>query len=771
MTRSAPPPDPEAAGLRRWRIAIRGIVQGVGFRPFVHRQAMAHHLTGQVVNTGQGVIVEAQGTEAVLTGFVVALREQAPAAAVVDELTVTPLPLGAETDFIIAPSRPEGAISAGIPADLALCPDCRRELFDPADRRYRYPFINCTNCGPRYTITNGIPYDRPQTSMAGFVMCDQCRAEYDDPANRRFHAQPNACPLCGPQLWLVDGDGQRLAERDAAVAETVRLLRAGAIVAMKGIGGFHLAVDAGNDEAVQRLRQRKGREEKPLAVMARDLARARQLCLLTPAEETLLQSAAAPIVLAPKQPDHGLSPAVAPGSDRFGVMLPYAPLHHLLLAAGPAVLVMTSGNRSEEPICIDNAEALQRLAGIADAFLFHDRDILIRADDSVAWHLAGAPRLIRRARGYAPRPLRLAGNGPAVLGVGGELKNTVCYLKGDQAWVSQHLGDLKHLEGFVFFREMAAHLGRIYEITPELVAHDLHPAYRTTQWAREQAGMPLLAVQHHHAHLAACLAENHHPGPAIGVILDGTGYGTDGTIWGGEVLIGDCRGFRRFAHLAPMPLPGGDAAVAEPWRTGLGYLYAAYEGKVPELPFLQGHDSGAILAMLERRVNCPETTSCGRLFDAVAAIAGGRPMIRYEAQAAIEFMQAAGSLGGPAFPYELRTEHDTLIVAVGPLVRAVAEAVRQGATMAAISARFHLTLVELFPELVRRASAATGHRTVALSGGVFQNHLLFAGLCERLQAAGFTVLAHRELPTNDGCISFGQVVVGRARLMSRRKQW
>ncbi|MEW6594101.1 MAG: carbamoyltransferase HypF [Thermodesulfobacteriota bacterium] len=761
MTRSATNAT-DAAGLSRWRIAIRGIVQGVGFRPFVHRQAIAHGMIGQVVNTGQGVVIEAQGRESALADFVAALRHEAPDAAMIHELIVTPVPLIAESGFVIAHSRVEGTPSAGIPADLALCADCQRELFDPADRRHRYPFINCTNCGPRYTITRAIPYDRPQTSMAGFAMCDRCRAEYDDSANRRFHAQPNACPACGPHLWLTDGQGRQVAECETAIAMTAGQLRAGAIVAIKGIGGFHLAVDAANDAAVTRLRQRKGREEKPLAIMARDLARARQLCLLTSAEETLLQSAAAPIVLAIRQPADGLSPSVAPGCDRLGVMLPYAPLHHLLLAEGPEVLVMTSANLSEEPIAIDNNEALQRLAGIADAFLFHDRDILIRADDSVAWHLAGAPRLIRRARGYVPRPLRLAAQGAAVLGVGGELKNTICYLKGDQAWVSQYLGDLKSLEAFSFFQESVAHLGLIYEVAPELVAHDLHPAYLTTQWAKEQAGVTHLAVQHHHAHLAACLAENHHAGPAIGVILDGTGYGTDGTIWGGEVLIGDCRGFTRFAHLAPMPLPGGDAAVAEPWRTGLGYLYAAYDGAVPELPFLQGHDAAAILAMLQRNINCPATTSCGRLFDAVAAMAGGRPVIRYEAQTAIEFMQAAGSLAGPAFSFELVTEHDTLVVAVGPLIRAVAEAVRNGATLAGISQRFHVTLVELFLELVRRAAAATGLGTVALSGGVFQNHLLFAGLIERLQGAGFTVLAHCGLPANDGCIAFGQAMVGRA---------
>jgi len=761
MTRSA---LPDLEMELRWRITIRGVVQGVGFRPFVYREAVAHGLTGQVVNTGQGVVIEAQGDERALTSFVTALREQAPAAALIQDLTIAPLLLVAETAFVIGHSVAAGITSAGIPADLALCADCRRELFDPTDRRFRYPFINCTNCGPRYTITRAIPYDRPQTSMAVFAMCDVCRAEYENPTDRRFHAQPNGCPVCGPHLWLSDGQGRQLAEREAAVAATAARLKAGAIVAIKGIGGFHLAVDAANHEAVVRLRQRKGREEKPLAVMVRDLAVARRLCALSVAEEELLQSVAAPIVLALKQADHGLSAVVAPGSDRFGIMLPYAPLHHLLLAEGPAVLVMTSGNVSEEPIAIDNAEALQRLGAIADCFLCHDRDILIRADDSVAWHLAGATRLLRRARGYVPQPIHLAADGPAVLGVGGELKNTICYAKGDQAWVSQHLGDLKSLEAFSFFRETVAHLGRIYEVTPELVAHDLHPAYLTTQWAGEQAGVPQLAVQHHHAHLAACLAENHYDGPAIGVILDGTGFGTDSTIWGGEVLIGDCGSFRRFAHLAPMPLPGGDAAVAAPWRTGLGYLYAAYDGAVPELPFLHGHDADAIVAMLQRQVNCPPTTSCGRLFDAVAAIAGGRPVIRYEAQAAIEFMQAADPLAGPAFPFELVAEHDTLMVAVGPLIRAVAEAVAQGATLAEISQRFHWTMVELWCEVVQRAAAATGLRAVALSGGVFQNQLLLAGLIERLQAAGFTVLAHCELPTNDGCIAFGQGMVGRAYL-------
>lgn len=755
----------QAADIARRRIDVNGIVQGVGFRPFVYRLAIEHQLAGFVMNTGQGVVIEVQGAVARLAEFDRALRQQAPPAASITELIVTALPLQQEAVFVITPSHDSGAVITGLPPDLAICDDCWRELLDPANRRFGYPFINCTRCGPRYTITGAIPYDRPNTSMCGFVMCSRCQAEYDDPLNRRFHAQPNACPECGPRLWLADSGGQWLAEREAAVSAARRLLQQGRVVAIKGIGGFHLAVDAANETAVRTLRQRKGREEKPLAVMVRDPGWARQICRMSAAEVELLRSPARPIVLARQQDGHGLAPSIAPGGERFGLMLPYAPLHHLLLDESLPVLVMTSGNRSEEPIAIGNQEARARLAGIADFFLCHDRDILIRADDSVAWHISGTTRMLRRSRGYAPRPLRLAHKGPSVLGVGGELKSTVCYIKGNQAYLSQHIGDLKNLEAYGFFRETVAHLGRVYQVDPELVAHDLHPAYLSSQWARESAGRPLLAVQHHHAHLAACLAENHHSGPAIGIILDGTGYGTDGTIWGGEVLIGDLHGFRRFARFEPMPLPGGDAAVAEPWRTGVAYLQRAFGGSLPALPFLADHDAATIVAMVGRKLNCPFTTSCGRLFDAVAAISGGRPVIRYEAQAAVEFMQAAGgTLAGPAFPFELIGEHDMVSVALSPIIRGVAEAVLHGATPATVSQRFHFTLVEIFAELVKRASRATGLKDVALSGGVFQNQLLFAGLHQRLADQGFMVLAHRELPANDGCIAFGQAVVGRAYL-------
>jgi len=602
--------------------------------------------------------------------------------------------------------------------------------------------------------------------MRHFAMCGDCNAEYHDPADRRFHAQPNACPVCGPQVTLFDAGQTVLAEKGEAIARTIGLLRQGRIVAIKGLGGFHLAVDAANPEAVKRLRERKGREEKPFAVMVRDKEAAQRYCEFDAASLTVLASPQSPIVLAPKKYPHPLADEIAPGADRFGIMLPYTPLHHLLFDSDLEPLVMTSGNYSEEPICIDNEEAFSRLEKIADYFLLHNRDIYLRSDDSVIWNMAGAMRTIRRSRGYVPRPIALAAEGPPVLGVGAELKNTICLLKGRQALVSQHVGDLKNLEAYEFFKKTITHLARIFEVEPELVARDLHPAYLSTGWAAEQNKLPVLAVQHHHAHLAACLAENGAVGPAIGLILDGTGYGSDGTIWGGEVLIGDLLRFERYGHFEPMPLPGGDAAVEAPWRTAVAYLHEAYDGELPDLPFLAKHDIGPIVEMAAKRFNSPLTSSCGRLFDAVAALSGGRQTIRYEAQAAIEFMQACQDLGNKPFPFEIENGKNGLILSVRAIIRAVAESVRKGESFATISARFHRTLIDLFLNVMLRVSKETGIKTVALSGGVFQNRLLFEGLLPVLKENGMEVLTHAELPTNDGCMSFGQAVIGRQHLLN-----
>ncbi|MBU3936236.1 MAG: carbamoyltransferase HypF, partial [Proteobacteria bacterium] len=568
----------------RWKISVGGIVQGVGFRPFVYRLAGDRALTGFVTNTPDGVVIEAEGQPAQLRNFLDALRKEAPPLSQVGEIVVVSIPLLHDNNFVLGHSTVSGPVSTLISPDVAVCQDCLSEFFSPNDRRFRYPFINCTNCGPRYTIIQRIPYDRPHTTMRDFVMCPACQREYDDPSNRRFHAQPNCCPDCGPQLGLVAANGQRLAEREEALSEAILRLAAGDIVAIKGIGGFHLAVDAANGQAVSRLRQRKNREAKPLAVMVADLAAARKLCRLETMEEQALESQERPIVLAAQKEGHGLAEEVAPGYDQFGLMLPYAPLHYLLFQGPVRALVMTSGNRSEEPICIENREAEQRLAEIADCFLVHDRGIHLPCDDSVVALQGGMIRQVRRSRGFAPKPLELGETGDMVLGVGAELKNTVCLLKENQAFLSQHIGDLKNLEAYRVFQKSIDQLASLFEISPSLIVHDLHPQYLSSRWAKEQKIVPTLGVQHHHAHLAACLAENHHEGPAIGIILDGTGYGPDQTIWGGEVLLGDSSGYRRFGGLESLPLPGGDAAVQGPWRTAVSYLFAAYGGNVPDLP-------------------------------------------------------------------------------------------------------------------------------------------------------------------------------------------
>ena len=757
--------DKDFMPTERWKISVSGIVQGVGFRPFVFRLALARGLTGFVANTPEGVAIEAQGQATQLEDFLAALRKEAPPLAQVGEIVFASISLNHDGEFTLRHSAGSGPVSTLISPDVAVCEACLAEFFSRADRRLRYPFINCTNCGPRYTIVERIPYDRPHTTMRGFIMCAPCQREYDDPGNRRFHAQPNCCPDCGPQLSLVLADGHQVAERDGALNEAVRRLAAGEIVAVKGVGGFHLAVDAANGQAVRRLRQRKGREAKPLAVMVSDLSAAREICRLEVLEEQALTSQARPIVLAAKKEGHGLAEEVAPGCDQFGLMLPYAPLHYLLLQGSAQALVMTSGNRSEEPICIGNDEAVQRLAGIADSFLLHDRGIHLPCDDSVVALQAGMIRQLRRSRGFAPKPIGIEETGAMVLGVGAELKNTVCLLKDNQAFCSQHIGDLKNLEAYRVFQQSLGQLGALFEISPALVVHDLHPQYLSSRWAKEQKALPTLAVQHHHAHLAACLAENRQAGPAIGIILDGTGYGADQTIWGGEVLLGDASGYQRFSALEALPLPGGDAAVQAPWRTALSYLHAAHGAEVPDLPFMADHECGPILAMVQKGVNSPLTSSCGRLFDAVAAMSGGRQTIQYEAQAAIELMRAAGGLlGDEVFPCEVYAEDAMLKISVRSLIRAVAQAVQTGMAQREISRRFHAGLVAVFTRVAEEARRREKIKTVALSGGVFQNRLLLEGMVASLERAGFQVLVHKELPCNDGCISLGQAVIGRQAL-------
>ncbi len=685
-----------------------------------------------------------------------------------------------ETAFRIIASEVHGRVSTGIPADAATCVDCLRELLDPSDRRYRYPFINCTNCGPRFTITRQIPYDRPQTSMARFPMCAACQAEYEDPLHRRFHAQPNACWDCGPRVWLVGADGAAIESADAVTSAIDRLVD-GQTLAIKGVGGFHLSVDASDEAAVMRLRERKHRYGKPLAVMVRDLTAARALCLLSAEEEALMETPARPIVLARTREGNGIAAGVAPGIPWLGVFLPYAPLQHLLFADGRLkALVMTSANLSEEPIAIDNEEALARLGEIADAFVMHDREILQRCDDSVAAVVDGAPQLIRRARGFVPLALELPLEAPPLLAVGGHLKSVFALARGRFAYQSQHLGDLENLTGLEFFEESLDHLMRTFEITPEIVVHDLHPGYLSTAWAKEWAHkrkLRVFAVQHHHAHVAGCMAEHGLTGPVIGLSLDGTGYGTDGRVWGGEVLIASLDQFERFAHLDSVPMPGGEAAIHEPWRMALGHLWAArFDVTSSEMLRALGateKDVRVLVRMMERGVNAPQTSSVGRLFDAVAAVVLGRRVVDYEAQAAIELEgmavdEADGLEDAADYAIELVggdwVKHEAMRMKVGPLWRALMADLRANVSKARVSAKFHAGVAAGFVRAAVAARIETGVRQVALSGGAMHNRRLARLLRTGLEAEGFEVFQHRRVSPGDGGLSYGQAVVAAAML-------
>ena len=772
------------APLRRG-VAVRGVVQGVGFRPFVYRLALEEGLSGFIGNDTDGVTIEIEGPAARLDAFLARLRDEAPPLARIDSVAVRDAAATGEADFRIVASEVLGRVSTGIPADAATCPDCLRELLDPADRRYHYPFLNCTNCGPRFTITRRIPYDRPQTSMARFKMCAACQAEYDDPLNRRFHAQPNACWECGPRVWLTGADGAGIAAEDSLTATIGRLL-AGEIVAIKGIGGFHLSVDATNEPAVMRLRERKRRYGKPLAVMVRDLKAARAVCALTAEEEALLTTSARPIVLARKLDGCGIAAGVAPGIPWLGVFLPYAPLQHLLFADRRVrALVMTSANLSEEPIAIDNDEARARLGTIADAFLMHDREILQRCDDSVAAVVDGAPQLIRRARGFVPLgvelPAALQLDAPPLLAVGGHLKNVFALARGRFVYQSQHLGDLESLTGLEFFTESLDHLMRTFEIEPQAVVHDLHLGYFSTAWAKEWAvarGLPLIAVQHHHAHLAGCMAEHGIRGEAIGLALDGTGYGADGRIWGGEVLVNRLDGFERFAHLEYVPMPGGEATIREPWRMAFAALRTAGFDLEPAAALVGAneHEARVLDRMMERGVNAPLTSSLGRLFDAVAAVVLERRVVDYEAQAAIELeglaVDESDEAAQPGYEMEIGSGdwavREPVRIGAGPLWRALIGDLRAGVSKARIAARFHAGVAAGFVRAAVLAHAATGLEQVVLSGGCMHNRRLARLLHWGLEAEGFEVFQHRRISPGDGGLSYGQAVVAAA-LLAKRK--
>ncbi|MDW8130541.1 MAG: carbamoyltransferase HypF [Bryobacterales bacterium] len=720
-----------AVGVQRLRLVLHGAVQGVGFRPFVYRLATEMGLAGWVLNSSAGLVIEVEGSPEELERFRSRLEIERPPASLVLAREASWLPAKGYAGFRILPSDEAAEKTAAVLPDLATCPECLAEMLDPANRRYLYPFTNCTRCGPRYTIILDIPYDRPRTTMRGFSLCDDCLREYTDPADRRFHAQPNACPRCGPHLT-------------AAVADAARELAAGRIVALKGIGGFQLLVDARNEEAVQRLRRRKRREEKPFALMMPALETVRRYCMVSETEAELLLSPAAPIVLLRPNGTPGIAPSVARSSPYLGVMLPYSPLHHLLMREFPHPIVATSGNLSDEPIAIDNEEARERLAGVADFFLMHDRPIARPCDDSVARVVRGRASIVRRARGYAPLPVRLDRDLPPLLAVGGHLKNTVAIALGRQVILSQHVGDLDTLEARRAFERAIEDLCRLYRFEPRLLACDLHPDYASTQWAL-RAGLPVIAIQHHHAHAAACAAENEVREPYLGVAWDGTGYGLDGTIWGGEFFLVERGRFERVAHLRPFRLPGGEAAIREGWRSAASLRYETFGP--------QSLAQGPLRLMLERGLNSPWTTSVGRLFDAVAAMTGVARVNRFEGQAAMMLERAIGSLQGEeAYPLSAGDWR--------PLVEAIEHDLGKGEATAHIALRFHNALANWIVEVAEEA----GLRDVCLSGGVFQNGYLVERAAALLEARGFRVWTHQRVPANDGGLALGQAVLAAERI-------
>ncbi len=750
-------------------IRVLGVVQGVGFRPFVFRLARSAGLTGWVRNTPEGVEITVQGPAAALHPFVDSLHGEAPPLARVHEIITSRCTPASITGFEILESEYDPERGQLVSPDVATCGDCLAELFDPVDRRYRYPFTNCTNCGPRFTIITDMPYDRPFTTMHTFAMCPECRVEYENPADRRFHAQPNACPVCGPRLTLLDAQGTPV-QTTHPLGGAVAALLEGATVAIKGLGGFLLACDATSDTAVRRLRERKRRPDKPFAVMVRDLADARTHCVVDDKEQEMLTSTAAPIVLMPWRTTSNLSREVAPELLFLGLMLPYTPLHHLLLHDFGGPLIMTSGNLSEEPIVATNEEALERLRDIADLFLVHDRPIHSRYDDSVVMAVSTARQVIRRARGYAPYPIRLPYDGPMVLAVGPQTKNTFCLTKGANAFVSQHIGDLDSVETLDHFRSTVSLYEHLFRVAPTLVAHDLHPDYLSTRVAKEleSSGTPVVAVQHHHAHIAACMAENGTTEPVIGVVFDGAGLGTDGSIWGGEFLVCRPDSFERVAHLANLPLAGGDAATLRPGRTAAGYLLHLFgEHAIGQAPALISGISPEEIGIIARQVrtglNTPQTSSMGRLFDAVSALAGIRQRISYEGQAAVELeMQAhlaQGARKSEAYDFDVRTEGDHYVIGPSPVLESVLRDVAAGRPATSIARAFHDAVALMTVDICLRISRDTGIRDVALSGGVFQNRLLLETCRRLLMNEGLTVMLHTELPANDGCISLGQAVV------------
>ncbi|MBA3240251.1 MAG: carbamoyltransferase HypF [Acidobacteria bacterium] len=764
--------------LTRVRIQVRGIVQGVGFRPFVFSLARRYSLTGLVFNNTTGVLIDVEGNSNAIEQFIDEIKTGAPPLALVESIErgedLSPAHYG---DFLIAESTHEGERHVPVSADTATCEDCVREMFDPADRRYRYPFINCTNCGPRFTIIEAVPYDRAQTTMRDFEMCGACRAEYENPLDRRFHAEPTACPDCGPRLHLTDAGG-RVVEFDEGdgldiIGRVRRLLSAGKIVAVKGIGGYHLACDALDAVAVESLRARKYREDKPFALMASSVEVVRRYCVVSKAEEDLLLSTSRPVVLLARKAGSNLPAAVAPGVNTFGFMLPYTPLHQLLLEDLDWPLVMTSGNVSDEPICFEDGDARERLHEITDYLLHHDRRIKMRADDSVARVRGGREMILRRSRGYAPAPLKVGFKfGREILACGAELKNTFCLVRDRHAFVSHHIGDLENLETLRSYECGIEHFKRLFHLRPRVIAYDLHPEYLSTKYALALDEIPdKVGVQHHHAHVASCMADNRIEGELIGVALDGLGFGEDGRLWGGEFFVADFCDAERVAHLDYIPMPGGARAVREPWRMAAVYLHRAMGDDFLKLdiPFVRAMDARAwatLRRMAATRTNSPETSSMGRLFDAVSALLGVRNTVNYEGQAAIELEALADASCAEAYEFEFGAGGS--IIRAEAVIRRAVEDILDGCPPARVSAKFQLGVAQLIAVVAHRVRDERQLNRVVLSGGVFQNMFLLDNVCRTLKADGFEVFTHSRVPPNDGGISFGQAAIANARVTAGR---
>jgi len=738
-------------------VQIKGVVQGVGFRPFVYDLALVNDLKGWVLNDEKGVTIEIEGKKERVDKFLSGLSSPPPIARIEKTAILYRSPLG-YNDFEIKESEKGKEKRALISPDIATCKDCQKELFDPHDRRFHYPFINCTNCGPRFTIIMTVPYDRDNTTMSPFIMCPACRSEYHNPSNRRFHAQPNACPECGPTLQLFTSSGKMIHTHDP-LGETITLLKSGAIIAIKGLGGFHLACDATKEEVVARLRARKYREDKPFALMCRDIEVIESLCTVNNQEKDLLSSNERPIVILPRKRDAKIASSVAPFQKTLGAMLPYTPLHHLLFEQGIRVLVMTSGNVSDEPIVFKNKEAFSRLGTIADFYLMHDREIHTRCDDSVVKALKGTTTFLRRARGFAPFPIKLNKEGKHILACGADLKNTFCLTKGDYAFMSQHIGDMENFETMSSFEQGIELFKQLFQITPELVVHDLHPDYLSTRYAMS-LDIPKIGIQHHFAHALSCMAEHGSVGPGLAIVMDGTGYGEEGTVWGGEFLEVTVQGYKRLGHLKQIPLPGGDKAVWEPWRMAAAYLeriYGDFQGL--HIPFVKKLDLerwSQIQLAVKARINAPLCSSMGRLFDAVSALLNVRGVVNYEGQAAVELEQLVkeGELG--EYPFKIFEHEECLIIDPDSIIEGIVNDIKLKENPSVISTRFHNSITRIISQMAIKVRERTGLSDVFLSGGVFQNTFLLEKAWDILNDNGFRVYIHKKIPPNDGCISLGQ---------------